>query len=196
MRGLPVSGAHLAAVDERHPDLAAVEIGARSERVGDQGAVRGHRRLVLVAVRVECPVADGQAPWPRVRRLDHGEPGCVIALDRDEQAGGVDPDRAGAFRQPAWRPARGRDEPDVAAVLVGDGGAVRGQARLAVLPERRRSPTGRQALGNALLELGDPDVGGLAVADEQRGPAIRAERERVRALRRRHGLEPPLRRRR
>ena len=106
--GVPVQRAHRAAVDRRHPDLAAVEVAARGEGVGHLGAVGRDRGLALVAVRVEVAVRGGEAPRPGVVAVHHGEPRRVVALDADHEPAVGRPHRARALDQLARRAAAGR----------------------------------------------------------------------------------------
>ena len=107
-------GSHLAVVEPRHADLAAVEVLARGERVGDLATVRRDRGLALVAALVEVAVLRREAARPRVLGAGDREPGGVAALGLEHETRPVYPHRMGPLSQPARRPARHGHEPDVA----------------------------------------------------------------------------------
>ena len=188
-----------AGLDARHADLAAaVLVGARGERVRDLGAVRRHVGVALVAVRVEVAVPGGEAARPRVVHVDDRQPGrpVLVALHVDQQAVVVDPERAAALDQPSRRAARGRDQPHVVPVRVGDGAPVRREPRRRVLPVRHRVAAGGEAPRRAaVLEVEQPHVGAVvAVLDEHRAAAVAAHRQAARPRRVGDRLEPPVRR--
>ena len=142
IRGVPLSArtapvaTSATRISERLRSARGVKTYATSERSGETAGAHS-------------------SPWsgepveparPRVGDGDDGEPRGVVALDAHEQRRVVDPDRAArVLEQLARRPARGRDEPHVALVGVGDLRAVGREPRRGVLPVRHRRAAGRQA---------------------------------------------------
>ena len=130
----------------------------------------------------------------RIGDVEHREPRRVLALDRDHEAVVAEPHRAPGLGELPRRAAFGGDDPDAALVGVGDGGAVRRQPWLGVLPVRHRIAAGREALRRSTavtVELEQPHVGGVPVLDEHGRAPVGAHGQRPRTLGGGNRLEPP-----
>ena len=186
--------AHGAGLDIGDADLALAQVLAHPEDVGDLAAVGRDRSAPLVAV---IGAIDGQPARKRVGNVDDSQArGLVVALDGDDEARVVDPDRRRALDELARRTASERHDPDETLIAVRDGRAVGRQLRRNVLPERRGLAAGRESSRRGVVERHGPDVGGVgAVLDEDQRAAVGTDRETARALGHRDRLEAPVRRR-
>ena len=186
--------AHGAGLDVGDADLALAQVLAHPEDVGDLAAVGRDRSAPLVAV---IGAIDGQPARKRVGNVDDSQArGLVVALDGDDEARVVDPDRRRALDELARRTASERHDPDETLIAVRDGRAVGRQLRRNVLPERRGLAAGRESSRRGVVERHGPDVGGVrAVLDEDQRAAVGTDREAARALRHGHRFKAPVRRR-
>ena len=186
-------GSHGAVGDRDHADLAAVEVAARRERVGDRRAGGRDGRLALVAVLVEALMARCEALRPGVLEADHRQPRRVVALDLDDQAVVPEPDRSRALHEPSGRPTSGGNEPDVPGVHVGHGRPVGRKPRRGIFPIRRGIAARGQPIRHAALGVDEPHVRGVGVLDEDPEPPAPADGQRARPRRRGDRLQPPMR---
>ena len=176
-----------------HTDLALSQVFPDPKDVGDRAAIGRNSGSPLIAV---VGTADRQTPRKRVGDIDDGKPRClVVTLDADDQPVVAKPDRRSTLDQaPRWPSVR-RHDPNCAFVAVRHLRTIGRQNRLRVLPKRRGDTASRQAPWRRLVEIEQPNVGGIAVLDKDRGLAIVAERQAPRALCCHDALETPVRRR-
>ena len=182
-----------ARLDINHTDLALSQVLPDPKDVGNSAAIGRDSGSPLIAV---VGTADRQASRKRVGNIDDGKPRCfVVAIDADDQPVIAKPDRRSTLDEAPRRPSGRRHDPDRAFVAVRHLRTIGRQHRLRVLPKRRGDTASRQAPWRRLVEIEQPNVGGIAVLDKDRGLAIVAERQAPRALCCHDALETPVRRR-
>ena len=166
---------HGAALQRGHADLAAVEVGARGERVGDLAAVGRHDRLALVAVALEVAVGGREPPRPGV--------GTSTTASRVASSRSTEITRRSSSIQTGLEPS------------ISLRGGPPARARATRGPRRRRPPWRRRATaaaassqkapgrgrwsapgGAPAFEVEQPDVRRVGVLDEDGAAAVGAHR--------------------